>query len=374
MTAPPPAVLAGRYELGPLLGVGGMAHVYRGVDVVLGRAVAVKVFRLDVDGAELARVEQEMRTLARLSHPGLVVVFDAGGFDVDGHGSRPYLVMELVEGPTWEQDLQRPAPTTEVVTRGAELADTLSYVHGEGVVHRDVKPANILLAATGRTKLADFGVALVADTARQTRTGMTIGTAAYLSPEQVLGAEVGPPSDVYALGLVLLEGLTGRREYPGTGTETALARLHRQPTVPDSVPADLRDAVTAMTAREPRDRPTAGEVGHVLRGLAAREVGTAGPPAPQPSPTRVLTARVGASPAPGTRPPDATHAPARRNRRRPAGALALGLLAVAALATAVLALALGGPEPGPSTGPGASPGPASQLERDLAELRKAVTP
>lgn len=357
-----PSVLAGRYELGQVLGAGGMAQVFAAEDTVLGRTVAVKIFRLDVAGAELARVEREMQTLARLNHPGLVAVYDAGGLAEKGGAATPYLVMELVEGPTLAQCcVDGGLAADEVARMGAELADTLAYVHAEGVVHRDVKPANILLAGGTRTKLADFGVALLADAARHTQVGLTIGTAPYLSPEQVLGAPIGPASDIYSLGLVLLEALTGRREYPGSTAETALARLHRPPAVPAEVPERLRTALTAMLAQEPQDRPSAAEAAALLTGDDAT--------APAPPATRVLTTAPGEPqhPAPSggvVREVLRESAPGKR------AWVVLGLLAVAV--TAVVAFLIGG---GPDSGSAEPPAqePVSQLEKDLAALQKAVT-
>ena len=192
-------------------------------------------------------------------------VYDAGTDDA----GRPWVVMELVLGETLADALRRgplePVRTAEV---GRVLAEALAHVHAEGLVHRDVKPANVLLGRDGRVRLTDFGIARLVDAARVTATGLTVGTAGYLSPEQVTGSHVGPPSDVYSLGLVLLECLTGAREYPGTAVEVALARLSRQPRVPADLPAGWPGLLEAMTAREPAGRPTAGEVATELTRIA----------------------------------------------------------------------------------------------------------
>jgi tRNA A-37 threonylcarbamoyl transferase component Bud32 len=258
-------VLADRYDLGDRLGTGGMADVYRATDRVLHREVAIKVLRETADTeTDRARFTSEARTLARLSHVNLVMVLDAG-MTTD----QPFLVMELVEGTTLSERVQagRLAPD-EVAEIAAQLADALAYAHGQGIVHRDVKPGNVLLGHNGRVKLADFGIArLIGDTVRHTRTGTAIGTAAYLSPEQVRGDEVTPAADVYSLGLVLLEILSGERAFPGSPTESALARLNRDPDLPESLPEPWRRLLGAMTAREPAARPTAEAVARELRTL-----------------------------------------------------------------------------------------------------------
>jgi serine/threonine protein kinase len=149
---------------------------------------------------------------------------------------------------------------------GARLADALDHVHGHGIVHRDVKPGNVLLDGLARPHLADFGLAHLLGGLHLTGTGQVMGTAAYLAPEQVRGADVTPATDVYALGLVLLECLTGRREFDGRRAEAALARLHRPPQVPDGLPYDLTRTLALMTSLVPHRRPTAAACAHALRG------------------------------------------------------------------------------------------------------------
>ncbi len=261
-TAPETVLLGGRYELGPLLGRGGMADVHLATDTVLGRDVAAKVFKPHVEDVD--RTSSEVRLLASLNHPGLVSLYDAGTAD----GGSPWLVMELIDGPTLAACcVDGSLGPDRVATFGADLAEALAHCHERGVVHRDVKPANILITSSDRAKLTDFGIARLVDAARHTATGLTVGTAPYFSPEQVRGTEVGPPSDVYSLGLVLLECLTGRREYAEqNAVACAVARLHRSPDVPPSLPAPWPELLTAMTADEPAERPTAAEVATILRG------------------------------------------------------------------------------------------------------------
>ncbi|WP_448809057.1 serine/threonine-protein kinase [Agromyces bauzanensis] len=261
-----------RYEFLEHLGSGGMADVYRARDTELGRDVAIKVFRDDSGTvADSVRREREIHLLGTMSHPGLVEVHDAGNLLHEGH-ERRYVVMELVEGLSLAHRLARgPLTPRQAADLGAQMADVLSYVHGLSVVHRDVKPENILLAETpalGYTligKLADFGVAQFVDGSRMTSDGAIMGTAAYISPEQARGDEVGPPSDVYSLGLVLLEALRGEREYTGSAIEAALARLHRPPAIPEELPEDWRRLLAAMTNDDPAQRPTAHEVAASFR-------------------------------------------------------------------------------------------------------------
>jgi serine/threonine protein kinase len=323
-----------RYELGEVIGVGGMARVHRARDTQLDRDVAVKVFRTDLDDEAQSRAQQEMQTLASLSHPGLVTVHDAGP---------GYLAMELVEGPTLAA-----ARSVDLVRVGAEVADALAYVHSQGVVHRDVKPANILLS-DGGAKLTDFGIARVLDGARHTSTGLTVGTAPFLAPEQVTGDPVTPATDVYALGLVLLECLTGRREYDGSPVEAALARLTRRPDVPDTLPDPWPGLLRAMTARMPSMRPTAAEVAFVLRGEATVSVPVAATAA---VPTRV--ARV---------------VPVQRGSVWSSALVRMGAGAATALlvVTAVIAAVSASGSPAPAAVPSPLPSPSASPARPVVQ-------
>ncbi len=310
-------LLADRYELDDLLGSGGMAEVRRAWDTRLHRHVAVKLFRAGSDVNDEARFDNEIKTLAALSHPGLVQVHDAGTT-----AGTPFVVLQMVEGQTLFQRIANgPLEVDEVRRLGAELADALAYVHAKGVVHRDIKPSNILLDHDGNAHLADFGLATLVDATRLTRPDQLVGTAAYLSPEQVRGEELTCAVDVYALGLVLLECLTGRREYRGSEVEAAVARLHRRPDIPRELPADLRRLLTLMTSLSFRRRPTAAECARALRHVGSTKVAL--PPQSQ-RPVRMLvaagafalvattagvTAALNSSSAPAESAPPATTAP-----------------------------------------------------------------
>ena len=260
-----------------------MATVYQATDVSLGRTVAVKLFRMDTaDGSGPQRQSGEVMVLASLNHFALVTLFDAGTEQLDGV-SRSFIVMEYVDGSDLRSRIADGAvPAAEVARMGADLAEALHYVHARGIIHRDIKPANVLLAPSdfpGRishAKLADFGIARLIDATHLTSTGAVLGTAGYLSPEQALGHPIGPPSDVYSLGLVLLEAVTGVRSYPGTAIESAMARLQRQPEIPAELGAAWHDVLTGMTAREPGDRLTSADAAVRLRDLVPQDTFEAG--------------------------------------------------------------------------------------------------
>ncbi|WP_246212388.1 serine/threonine-protein kinase [Streptomyces abyssomicinicus] len=362
-------LLADRYRLGAKIGSGGMADVYEGVDTRLRRPVAVKVFRPG-PGAD-AQTEDSLSTeallLARLHDPGLVTVYDVGQ-----HDERPFLVMQLVDGPTLRGLLSDgPLPERRVADLGAALAQALAHVHQAGIVHRDVKPSNVLLDPAGAPHLADFGIARLVDATRHTASDVLTGTAAYLAPEQVEGKRIGPAADVYALGLVLLECLKGEPEYEGAFLEAAIARVHRPPVVPAGLSPDLASLLRAMTDQDPGARPDAARCATVLDALethAAAEThaapgslaapgtpGTPGTPAgaprPAPSPpvtphpSRSATSRPtgrdrdphGTLRAKGTAVTRTSPRPAPRHSRRLAVSTVLAALSVALGATVAVA-------------------------------------
>ena len=276
----PGDVLGGRYEILGELGRGGMATVYRGRDLRLERTVAVKVFRGGfAEAVDPLRIAQEMRLLAGVDHPNVVSVLDASRGD--GHFGT-FLVMELVRGDDLGALLHRArGPLSADFARRivADVARALDALHAGGIVHRDVKPGNILVPANAvshhvevTAKLTDFGIAQMVDGASTTAPESILGTAAYLSPEQVRGARPQPASDIYALGLVLLETLTGHRAFPGPAAEAAMARLHRPPALPTDASPALADLLSRMTALDPAHRPPAREVAGALREQLAGRV------------------------------------------------------------------------------------------------------
>jgi len=250
--------LGGRYHLERLIGSGGMAQVWEATDLVLGRRVAVKVLHphLAVDDAFVARFRQEAVAAARLSHPGIV-----GVYDTCSDGPYEAIVMELLDALTLRQHLDDHGPLdAETTVRIAlRLLDALEAAHRAGLVHRDVKPSNILLCRDGRVKIADFGIAKSDDQTELTQEGTLVGTATYLAPEQLLGDKVDGRTDLYSLGIVLYECLTGRVPFRGeTGAAVALARLHSDPVDPRRVRADVPPSLSApimrVLSRDPDQR------------------------------------------------------------------------------------------------------------------------
>jgi serine/threonine-protein kinase len=341
------ATLAGgRYRVERVLGSGGMAVVYCAHDEELHRKVAIKVpaEHLAEDEEFHHRFLREAQSAARLSHPNVVAVYDAG--DEDG---RPYIVMEVVEGETLAALLARRGRLAphEVEAIGAQAAAGLGHAHAHGLVHRDVKPQNLLLRADGTLKVADFGIVRAAEaTQRLTQAGSILGTAAYLAPEQALGEQVTPAADVYALGAVLYEALTGRTPHEAATLFEALTAQQQHPVTPPSelvpdVPPALERTLMRCLARNPEFRPQDGrELEALLR------AGDAAPTVPL---------------RPARRP---------RNRRAP---LALAAILLALAVAALVATTWGGGSTRPAAPPPDRPNHPAQQARDLAQWLRDVS-
>jgi len=268
-------LLLDRYRPLVALARGGMSVVFQGRDEVLGRDVAIKVFSAGGED-DVERYREELRMLASLSHHGVVAIIDAGIDLSTPDDPRPFLVMELVRGRTLRKTIAKKELSTQAIGElGFEIAETLEYVHARGVVHRDVTPSNIMLVDYGtqssrpRARLTDFGIATDVIASPNSK-GETTGTAAYLSPEQALNQPVGPPGDIYALGLVLLECFTRELAFPGDAIPSAVKRLTDDPPIPASVPADWAALIREMTDRDPEKRPTAAAVAERARSTLRR--------------------------------------------------------------------------------------------------------
>jgi serine/threonine protein kinase len=274
LSARSPVAIGSRYEFGQLLGRGGMSTVYRAFDANSRQQVAVKVFHPGIELADsTARHRREVALASSLHHPGIVTVLDAD-IGADGHEGCAYLVTELVDGPTLAQRIKRSAIGEQAVAdMGAALCDALAYIHQAGIIHRDIKPANVLLPGEddsdlAHPKLADFGIAFMVDSTRMTATGLMTGTANYLSPEQVRGETLTSASDIYALGLVLIEALTGTPAFAGRGIEAAFARLRQNPQLPPAINRAFAAALARMTSQDPATRPTAASAAAELADIA----------------------------------------------------------------------------------------------------------
>jgi eukaryotic-like serine/threonine-protein kinase len=371
--------IAGRYRLEGRLGFGGMSTVHLAFDLRLERRVAVKLLaeHLADDPTFVSRFQREAQAAARLVHPNIVQIFDSG---LDEHSARHFIVMEYIEGSSCAEILRDDGwvQVDEAVAIIEQACEGLHYAHRHGVVHRDVKPGNLLRSRGGEVKLADFGIAKATEQSSITQVGSVLGTAAYLAPEQARGEEAGPRADLYALGVVAYQLISGRLPYEAASlTELALKQQREEPPLLDTLVAavgpELAEAVALALALDPRERyqtaremgraisdgadgispvessgtaatrhlsqgagrPSATEATSVLAGGARGTTGrgTQGPVAPRqprPGPARSSGASVGqaAAVSPG---------PANRGRRRLALAL-LSLLALAGVIAAIVAI------------------------------------
>lgn len=283
---------AGRYQLERELGGGAMAKVFLAHDDELDRAVAVKVLdeQLAADESFRARFSREARVAAALSHPNVLTVFDVG--EADG---QPFIVMEYVEGRTLDERLRSegPLPAHEVERLGRQICAGLEHAHEHGLVHRDLKPGNLIERVDGTLKIADFGIARAAEETELTEVGTIIGTAAYLAPEQADGGPVTPRTDLFALGLVLYELLSARRPWEVERLPDLARRLTTPPReLPPDTPAPLADVIADCLQIEPEDRPaSAGEVAAQIERSAPTASAAATQVLPRARRTRARAAR-----------------------------------------------------------------------------------
>jgi len=369
--------IAGRYRLEERLGAGGMSTVYRALDGVLERQVAVKLLaeHLSDDDGFLARFRREALAAAKLVHPNVVQVYDSG-HDPDAH--RHYIVMEYVNGPTVGNLMRERGRLSaeETVDIATQACEGLEYAHRHGVIHRDVKPGNLLLNPDGVVKLADFGIAKAAEDSRITQIGSVVGTAAYLSPERARGQDATPSADVYSLGVVMYQLLAGRLPFEsGSLTELAMRQQEGAPeplsALNPDVPPALGRAIVRSLAPEPEQRyrsaaefrdairagmrgrdsaaTTALETAATRHATAATAVAAAPAYAHDSAATRVMRPAPARAPAPASRPSrraerraaSAAAAPKRARRRRGAFSRFLALVFLfLLLATVVAALVI----------------------------------
>ncbi|GAA2368529.1 Stk1 family PASTA domain-containing Ser/Thr kinase [Dactylosporangium salmoneum] len=345
MTAQP-RLLGGRYQVGELLGYGGMAEVHRGRDLRLGRDVAIKTLRTDLarDATFQLRFRREAQNAASLNHPAIVAVYDTGEERGPAGEELPYIVMEFVNGRTLKEVLAAegrlmPRRALEIT---ADICAALEFSHRHGIIHRDIKPGNVMLTQTGQVKVMDFGIAraLASGATTMTQTSAVIGTAQYLSPEQARGEPVDARSDVYATGCVIFELLCGHPPFVGDNpVSVAYQHVREDPRPPSSsnrdVTPDIDAVVLKALAKNPLNRyQSAAEMrADVMRAAAGRPVSA------PPVMTEDEMAAVMASQATAYRPPPASRQPARANQRQKrksstgvvVALTVLGLLAVAAL-------------------------------------------
>jgi eukaryotic-like serine/threonine-protein kinase len=366
-------LLAGRYRLECQIAAGGVGEVWRAEDTVLTRTVAVKLLRAELasQAETLARFRAEARHAGALSHPAIARVYDYGD-PVPPHPA--FLVMELVDGPSLAAVLTAgPIGAAQTMDVVAQVASGLQTAHAAALVHRDIKPGNLLLAADGQVKITDFGIAHVAGSVPVTSTGIVMGTPAYIAPERVSGASATPASDLYSLGVVAYECLAGAAPFTGKPLEVAVA--HRDlplPPFPNAVPAEVARLVGELTAKDPAARPASAEevatradrlhedLTEGVESAAAWLYSVPGNGADSPAPS------------PATAPACALGTPARRARPRRTRRIAVVASAAAAVvALAVLALAVA---PGPARGPARAAAPAAPAGRASRHVAAKPSP
>jgi len=342
-------VIGGRYELKHIVGSGGMSTVYCAFDTLLERNVALKILhdQYGEDEEYVERFRREARAVAQLSHPNIVTVIDRG--EEDG---KQFIVFELVEGDNLKELVERggPLPVRRVLDLGLEVGRALAFAHAQGLVHRDVKPQNVLLNGDGRAKVTDFGIVRSLDAMGHTETGTVLGTSHYIAPEQARGEKVDAQTDVYSFGVVLYELLTGRVPYPGDNF-LSVAMKHVNDPIPSvleprpDTPLRLANLIERLLAKQPVDRPASmddvvSELEAVLAELDAKE-GDEG---------TMIMRKPAAAPA---RPKRREAPRARRDRRIPVWPLLLAAAILAAVVVGIVLAARADDEPGGGSATGA---------------------
>ncbi|MFC5005273.1 Stk1 family PASTA domain-containing Ser/Thr kinase [Dactylosporangium cerinum] len=348
MTAQP-RLLGGRYQVGELLGYGGMAEVHRGRDLRLGRDVAIKTLRTDLarDATFQLRFRREAQNAASLNHPAIVAVYDTGDERGPAGEELPYIVMEFVNGRTLKEVLAAegrlmPRRALEIT---ADICAALEFSHRHGIIHRDIKPGNVMLTQTGQVKVMDFGIAraLASGATTMTQTSAVIGTAQYLSPEQARGEPVDARSDVYASGCVLFELLCGHPPFVGDNpVSVAYQHVREDPRPPSSSNRDVTPEIDAVVlkalAKNPLNRyQSAGEMrADVMRAAAGRPV-SAPPVMTEDEMATVMAAQTAYRPPPASRQPARA---AQRQKRKSSTGIAVALTVLSLLAVAALSIGL----------------------------------
>jgi serine/threonine protein kinase len=356
-----------RYRLDSRIATGGMGEVWRASDTTLGRTVAVKLLKAEYadDATFRSRFASEAQHAAALHHPGVAAVYDFGEAATADGSPRPYLVMELVDGQPLSALIVPGQPLDPDVTRDlmGQAADAIGAAHAAGIVHRDVKPANLIVTPDRQVKITDFGIARALEGMALTQTGQVMGTPQYISPEQAQGQPATPASDVYSLGVVAFECLTSERPFVApTPVATALAHVREPvPPLPDSVPADLAAVVTRSMAKDPADRyPDAAAFATALRDPSAAAATAVVPAAAAAAEGTTVMPAV--TPAPAPTPADGTPVPPpEEEKRRPRWLWIVLAVAVLAAVIALAAVALSGGEDEPVEDP-----TPSQTTRDRA--------
>jgi serine/threonine-protein kinase len=388
----PGSLLAGRYRLGSRIATGGMGEVWQATDQLLDRQVAAKLVKPEfaTDATFRQRLHAEARAAAAVRNPHVVDIYDVGEAADDGDQPVPFIVMELLGGTSLADLLTAgPIAVSTTIDLLTQVGEALSTAHSGGVVHRDIKPANLVLDSTGRVTVLDFGIARAADSAALTATGMMLGTARYISPEQVSGRPATAASDVYSLGVVAFQCLAGRPPFDA-GSDVATALAHRDeppPALPADLPSGLTDLVSACLAKSPEDRPSAEHVAATAAALAPAAVGNATRVMPTPAPAATDDLAVDAAGPFATS--DGDDGPAAVTERihpvpagprwlewRRLGAVAGAVVLILAILTVVSAVTGGNDSPSASTGAGhhgtsptARPASDSSLRRHMVRIR-----